>query len=71
MSSVCMGLSCHFCRKPTGLQQMPAARFTTHCETVRAAEMKNVSIFNLWDFGQSKPMGGRHVSTLLDSTNHG
>ena len=67
-SSVCTGLSCRFCRKTTGLKQMPAARLTTHHETVRPAEMKTVSIFNLWDLGQSESMGGRHVSTLLDST---
>lgn len=68
-SSVCTGLSCLFCRETTGLKQTPAARFTTHCETVRPAEMKMVAIFNLWDFGQSKPSGGRHVSTLPDSAN--
>lgn len=67
-SSDCTGLSFRFCRKTTGLKQMPAARLTTHRETVRPAEMKTVSIFNLWDLGQSEPMGGRHVSTLLDST---
>ena len=50
-SSDCTGLSSRFCRKTTGLKQMPAARLTTHRETVRPAEMKTVSIFNLWDLG--------------------
>lgn len=64
-------LNYHVGKKTTGLKQMQL-QGSLHIESLSnwQKEEKKVSAFNLWGFGQSKPMGAVYVSILADRANH-